>query len=71
MRRVGMQDSCDARNLRGGLRGRRRVVADDEKRQLAADLLRGGDRVERRGVERRVVVIGKEQNGHEAFPITR
>ena len=40
---------------------RRGVVAGDEHMDVAADLLRGGDRVERRALERRVVVFGDDR----------
>ena len=68
MRGIGVQDFRHARDACGGLRGATGVVAGNEDvnvgLQLRAQLQRGGDRVQRRGFERRVVVFGDDEDGH-------
>ena len=62
--RIGMQNFCHTRNIRSCLGNRASVVACDEERQLAADLLRRGDGIERRRIERCVIVVGEKENRH-------
>ena len=42
-----------------------RLVPGDQHVDLAAELLRGGDGVERRLLERLVVVLGEDEDGHQ------
>ncbi len=60
VRRVGVQHLRDAGDLRGRLRRPLRAAAGDEHVNLAPDLLRSGHRVERRGLQRRAVVLGDQ-----------
>src|SRR5437660_8534134 len=60
-----MQHLCHAGDLRSGLGRIPGVVASDEDVNLAADLLRGGDGVERALANRLVVVLREDQDGHQ------
>jgi hypothetical protein len=64
VRRVGVQHLGDAGDRRRGLRGRPGVSARHQDVDVAADLLRSGYGIEGRRLERRVVMIGKNQDGH-------
>jgi hypothetical protein len=64
VRRIGVQHFRDAGNLRRCLGRSLRVAARDEDVQVAADLLRRGDRVEHRSLQRRVIVVGNDEYGH-------
>ena len=65
MRRVRVQHLGDARDLRGGLGRGARVVARHQHMDVAADLLRGGDRVERGLLDRLLVVLGEDEDAHQ------
>src|SRR5262249_16675040 len=54
-----------ARDLRRRLRRPAGIVARDEDMDLAADLLRGGDGIARGGLQRPVVVLGDDEDGHQ------
>ena len=69
LRRVGEQHFGHAGGLCGGLRGVFAAAAGDQHRDVAADLPRGGDRVERARLERRVVVFGQDENCHFVVPL--
>ena len=58
-------DPVERRGLR---RDRGAAVAGDEDVDLAAEALRGGHRLGRRVVQRRVVVLGEHQDGHQITP---
>ncbi len=57
-RRLRDQHLGDARDLGRGLGHLAAVVAGDQQVHIARQLLRRGDRVERRALERGVVVFG-------------
>ena len=62
--RVGVQHLGDPRDRRGGLRCGSGIPAGDQHVDVAADLLCGGNGIKCRRLDRRVVVVGKDQDGH-------
>ncbi|CAB3775205.1 hypothetical protein LMG29542_08587 [Paraburkholderia humisilvae] len=68
LRRVGEQHLRDARDLRGRVGGALRVVARDQHVDVAthefANRVRSSHGVQRRGLQRRVVVFSNYQNRH-------
>ena len=71
LRRVGVQHFRHAGDLRRRLGCALRVVPGDQHVDVAADLLRGGDGVERRAFERGVIVFGDDESGHGVNPHSR
>src|SRR5690606_31011538 len=69
LRRIGEQHFRDAGRLCGGLRNGLAAAAGHEHGDVAADALRGGDRVERAGPQRGVVVFGQDENCHVVVPL--
>src|SRR5690348_7275277 len=63
-RRVGEQHLGHAADLGGGVGSGLAALARDQQLDRAADLGRGGERVQRRRLECRVVVLGKDQDAH-------
>src|SRR5262249_37634946 len=55
----------DTRHLRRRVRRRLCILAGDQQVNLAADRGRGGDRVERRALQRLVVVLGDDEESHQ------
>src|SRR5712671_7441313 len=64
VRCVGREDFPDARDRCGGLCRRSGVRAGNEDDDIAADLRRRGDGIERRRFDRLVVVLGDDQHAH-------
>jgi hypothetical protein len=64
---VTEQHLGDAGDPGAGLRGRPAAGAGDEQMDLAADLRRGAHGVERRRLDRLVIVFGQKQDGHETI----
>ncbi|CAE6865191.1 hypothetical protein R69776_08215 [Paraburkholderia nemoris] len=64
LRGVGQQDLRNTCNLRGGVRCGLRVVTCHQHVDIATNLLRGCNRVQRRGLDRRVVVFSNYQIRH-------
>ncbi len=63
---VGQQDFRHARDLGRGVGDGLCAFAGDQHMDVAADLACGGDRVQRGGTERHVVVVGDDENvGHD------
>ena len=56
-------------DLRRRLRGVGALVPGHEHVDLAADLLRRGDRVERRLADGLVVVLGEDEDAHRRLPV--
>src|SRR6185295_2233794 len=61
-----MQHLLHARNLGSFFRRRARLMAGDQHVDVAAELVRGGDGIERRLLELRVVVLRENQDGHHS-----
>ena len=66
----GVEHLADAGDLRGGVGGGPGVVAGDEHVDVAAEGLRGGDRLRGDVVERVVGVFSENQNGHDQIAPT-
>jgi hypothetical protein len=64
LRCVRVQHLGDARDLRRRFRRLAAAVPCDEHVDVAADLLRGGHGIERGFLDRLVVVLGEDQDGH-------
>src|SRR6185312_12488143 len=62
---VGDEHLGDAGDLGRGLGARTAILPGDQDVDVAADGAGGGDDVERRRLERRIVVFGKQENGHQ------
>src|SRR5439155_17969129 len=71
MRRIRVQYFLYAGDLRRRLRRLARLVACDEDMDLGAELLCRGDRVQRRLLDRAVVVLGDDENAHNTFASLR
>ena len=65
MRSIGMQHLRHPADLRGGLGRFRGLVAGHQHVNVAADLLRRGNGVQRRLADRLVVVLGKDEACHQ------
>ena len=63
--RIGEQHLRDALRLACGLRNGLRALPRDEDVNVSADLLRRAKRMQRRGLEGRVVVLGDDEDGHQ------
>src|SRR6185312_2118862 len=62
---VGEQHLGDAGDLGGSVGGRLCAGSCDQHMELAADCRGGGDGVERRSLERLVVVLGDDEKSHQ------
>ena len=61
---IGDEDFLHTGDLRCGLRNRGTLASGNKEVDVAANLRRGGDRVQDRGLERGIVVLGNDQNTH-------
>src|SRR5262249_52409610 len=64
------QNLGHARELGGGFRDRPATLAGHQHAHVAAERLRGGQRLVGRILERLVVVLGDEKRGHPISPIS-
>src|SRR5438034_8974956 len=64
VRRIDHEDFLDARDRRGGLGCRATVRAGNKDDDIAADLRRGSDGIERRRFDRMAVMLSNDEHAH-------